>query len=110
MVVLVGIRGRTDCGVVLVIFKPGDRTPLDLVPTDELSSLRPETRTATEFLSECCSEPAGAFPSFLDGAGTGLVDVGDEWLGKSRCFEMEGPCLATLKEETPKCRKCNELN
>lgn len=103
--VLVGIRGRADCGVALVLFKPGDRTPLDLVPTDELSSLRPETRTATEFLSECCSEPPGVFPSSLDVGGPGLDDVADEWLGKSRCFEMEGFCLAILKGKNSKISK-----
>ena len=39
---LVGIRGRADCGVILAIFKPGDRTSLEFMHSDELSSVRPE--------------------------------------------------------------------
>ena len=78
MAVLACIRGRADRGVTLVIFKPGDRPFLDLVPADELPSLRPET---TESLSECCCEPAGALPPSLDVAGPGLVEVADELLG-----------------------------
>ena len=70
---LVSIRGRADCRVTL---KPGDRTPLEFVHSDEMSSVRPET--ATEFLKYCC-DPAVLFPSPPEVAGPRPVDVEAEW-------------------------------
>ena len=68
----------------------------------ELSYVRLETRTTTEFLSD---EPAGAFPSSPDVAGPGLTDVVDKWLGKSRFFKMEGLYLAILNKNNSKISK-----
>ena len=72
---LVDITFRGDGGLVLVMYKPGDCTCLELVHSDELSSL-PLKRT----------EPAEAFPSFPDVAGPRVVDVDVEWTEESQCF------------------------
>ena len=57
--VVVGIRGRADCGVALVLFKPGDRAPLDVVPRLDfrrslVSGLPSPRRTAGRVSAKPC--------------------------------------------------------